>query len=61
MRIGELAKISNCQVVTIRYYERSGLLPPPSRTEGNYRVYNVTDAERLAFIRNCRTIDITLY
>lgn len=60
MKIGELAKITNCQVVTIRYYERAGLVPPPDRSEGNYRVYNLTDAERLAFIRNCRALDITL-
>lgn len=27
MKIGELAKITDCQVETIRYYEREGLLP----------------------------------
>ncbi|MDZ4194447.1 Cd(II)/Pb(II)-responsive transcriptional regulator [Ectopseudomonas chengduensis] len=60
MKIGELAKMTNCQVVTIRYYERAGLLAPPDRSEGNYRVYTLVDAERLAFIRNCRTLDMTL-
>ncbi|QOF86876.1 MULTISPECIES: Cd(II)/Pb(II)-responsive transcriptional regulator [unclassified Pseudomonas] len=60
MKIGELAKWANCQVVTIRYYESAGLLPPPERTGGNYRIYTPTHAERLAFIRNCRTLDMTV-
>jgi len=60
MKIGELAKMTHCQVVTIRYYERAGLLPPPERSEGNYRVYTPAHAERLVFIRNCRALDMTL-
>lgn len=39
LKIGELAKRSGCQVVTIRYYEKEGLLPPPERTDSNYRLY----------------------
>ena len=39
MKIGELAKLTDCQVETIRYYEREGLLPEPARSEGNYRLY----------------------
>ncbi|WP_061240133.1 Cd(II)/Pb(II)-responsive transcriptional regulator [Ectopseudomonas composti] len=60
MKIGELAKKASCQVETIRYYEREGLLPEPARTEGNYRVYGQSHLERLVFIRNCRTLDMTL-
>ena len=59
MKIGELAKLTNCQVETIRYYEREGLLPAPERTEGNYRFYTQAHLEKLAFIRNCRTLDMT--
>ena len=29
IRIGDLAKRSGCEVVTIRYYEKEGLLPKP--------------------------------
>ncbi len=54
LKIGELAKRSGCQVVTIRYYEKEGLLPPPERTDANYRLYNDSDVERLHFIRRCR-------
>ncbi|WP_027967357.1 Cd(II)/Pb(II)-responsive transcriptional regulator [Halomonas halocynthiae] len=60
MKIGELAQRSDCQVVTIRYYEREGLLPEPMRSEANYRIYNETHAQRLAFIRHCRALDMTL-
>ena len=60
MKIGELAKLTDCQVETIRYYEREGLLPEPARSEGNYRLYTQTHVERLTFIRNCRGLDMTL-
>lgn len=60
MKIGELAKTTGTQVETVRFYEREGLLPEAARTEGNYRVYTQAHAERLAFIRNCRNLDMTL-
>ena len=60
MKIGELAKLTDCPVETIRYYEKESLLPPPARTDGNYRVYTQAHTERLTFIRNCRSLDMTL-
>jgi len=60
MKIGELAKLTDCQVETVRYYEREGLLPPPARSDGNYRLYTQAHVERLTFIRNCRSLDMTL-
>jgi Cd(II)/Pb(II)-responsive transcriptional regulator len=60
MKIGELAKATGAQVETIRYYERKGLLPETTRTEGNYRIYGEAHAERLSFIRHCRSLDMTL-
>lgn len=60
MKIGELAKATGSLVETIRFYEREGLLPQAERTEGNYRIYGQDHAERLAFIRNCRNLDMTL-
>lgn len=53
-KIGEIAKKTGCRVVTVRYYEKEGLLPPPERTEGNYRLYSEEDLERLKFIMHCR-------
>ena len=54
LKIGELAKKSGCPVVTIRYYEKEGLLPEPDRSGSNYRLYDEADMERLRFIRHCR-------
>ena len=45
--IGSLARDTECPPETIRYYEREGLLPPATRTAGNYRVYGATHLERL--------------
>lgn len=60
MKIGELAKATGCEVETIRYYEREGLLPAPPRSEGNYRNYGEQHVERLSFIRHCRSLGMSL-
>ncbi|PTT79997.1 Cd(II)/Pb(II)-responsive transcriptional regulator, partial [Pelomonas sp. HMWF004] len=60
MRIGELSRLTATPVDTIRHYEREGLLEPPPRTEAGYRVYRTADAERLHFIRRCRSLDMNL-
>lgn len=60
IRIGELSKLAECPVETIRYYEREGLLSKPKRTSGNYRLYDRNHVESLQFIRNCRALDMTL-
>lgn len=54
MKIGELARLAGCPVVTIRYYEKEGLLATPERSEGNYRLYGEADLERLRFVMHCR-------
>lgn len=60
MKIGAMAKRTECSVETIRFYEKEGLLPAPGRTEGNFRLYNETHAEQLLFIRRCRSLDMSL-
>lgn len=60
MKIGELAKVSGTSIETIRFYEREQLLPAAGRTGGNYRIYGGEHAERLAFIRHCRSLDMAL-
>ena len=60
MTTGELARATGSDIETIRYYERAGLLPAPSRSTGNYRVYDSSHLERLTFIRRCRGLDIAL-
>ena len=60
MRIGDLAEATGTPVETIRFYEREGLLPPPQRADNNYRLYLPLHTERLAFIRQCRNLDMAL-
>ena len=60
MKIGQLADATGTQGEAIRYYEREGLLPVAGRTESNYRVYSEAHVQRLAFIRHCRCLDMTL-
>ena len=58
MKIGELSRKTGVQVETIRYYEAQGLLPEPERNAANYREYGEDHLHRLAFIRNCRRMDM---
>ena len=60
MKIGELATVTGTPIETIRFYEREGLLPPPGRSEGNFRVYDEIHLSRLTFVRHCRALDMNL-
>lgn len=60
MQIGELSRASGTPVANIRFYEREGLLPVAPRSESNYRVYEEAHVDRLAFIRQCRLLDMSL-
>ncbi|WAC74271.1 Cd(II)/Pb(II)-responsive transcriptional regulator [Roseateles sp. SL47] len=60
MRIGELSRATGVDIDTIRFYEKSGLLPPPARSDNGYRDYSHNHLERLAFIRHCRALDMSL-
>ena len=60
MKISELAKAAHTQTQTIRFYEHKGLLPEAARTGANYRTYDASHVQRLAFIRHCRSLDMTL-
>ena len=60
MRIGQLAQLVGVETQTIRFYEQQGLLPPPDRQDNGYRVYTEKHVERLAFIRRCRILDLSL-
>ena len=58
--IGELSRRTECNIETIRYYERIGLLPPALRPGGRYRRYDADDIARLRFIRRARQLGFTL-
>lgn len=60
MRMSALSQATGIHIETIRYYEKEGLLPAPDRSESGYRVFRAEHVERLAFIRHCRDLDISL-
>jgi MerR family mercuric resistance operon transcriptional regulator len=60
LRIGEVAARSGCHIETIRYYERIGLLPRPSRSRSGYRAYAEADVTRLRFMVHCRELGFSL-
>ena len=60
MHIGDLAKIVGVSVATIRYYEQEGLIEKPARSDANYRRYGSETVTRLGFIRQCRSLGISL-
>ncbi|MDE2816681.1 MAG: MerR family transcriptional regulator [Chloroflexota bacterium] len=47
LQIGEVAEQLGLTPRTLRYYEEIGLLEPPSRMEGGFRLYSATDIDRL--------------
>jgi len=60
VKIGELAGEAGCDVQTVRFYEREGLLAEPPRDASGYRHYDQRHVTRLRFIRHLRTLDIPL-
>ena len=60
MKIGELSKQTDCKIETIRYYEKIGLLPEPSRSEAGYRIYAENHLQRLVFIRRSRELGFSI-
>lgn len=57
---GELARLTGCNIETIRYYEKVGLLPDPPRTGAGYRIYSAAHASRLRFILRSRDLGFTM-
>ncbi len=58
--IGALSRSTGCNIETIRYYERIGMLPAPPRTAGGHRVYDREHLKRLGFVRRARELGFTL-
>lgn len=60
MHIGKLASELGISAQAVRFYERSGLLNEPARTESGYRQYGPDDVKRLRFIRRAKELGFTL-
>lgn len=57
---GKLARTTGCNIETIRYYEKTGMLPDPPRTAAGYRVYSKAHVARLRFILRARELGFTI-
>lgn len=58
--IGEISKILNISISTLRYYDKEGLLPLVNRTSGNIRMFDETDMECLRMIECLKTTGMQL-
>lgn len=59
MTIGAFAQAANVGVETVRFYQRRGLLPVPTRAVGSRR-YGAADLRRLRFVRSAQRAGFTL-
>ncbi|WP_026972836.1 MerR family transcriptional regulator [Aliagarivorans marinus] len=59
-RIGQLSKLFDISVDTLRHYEKLGILKPEIVKESGYRYYSNRQIWRLATVRRLRTIDVSL-
>jgi MerR family transcriptional regulator, mercuric resistance operon regulatory protein len=57
---GGLARATGCNIETIRYYEKTGLLPDPPRTDAGYRIYSVAHVTRLRFLLRARELGFSM-
>lgn len=60
LTVGQLAARAGVRADTVRYYERAGLLPEPSRTDGDHRRYGPADLDRMLFIRGAQRLGLRL-
>src|SRR3989337_277331 len=61
LQIGEVADRTGVTQRTLRFYEEKGLLKPPSRMDGGFRLYSEEDVRRVEQIRRLQgLLGITL-
>jgi MerR family copper efflux transcriptional regulator len=60
MRIGEVARLAEVRVVTVRFYEAQGLLPRAAREASGYRSFPASAVQRIRFIRRAAELGFSL-
>ncbi len=60
LRIGELAKLTETNNETLRFYESRGLLNEPRRSESGYRLYTQAEVLRVHFIVRAKRMGFSL-
>lgn len=56
LQIGEVAERTGVTQRTLRFYEEKGLLRPPSRMDGGFRLYSEDDVGRVEQIRRMQSL-----
>jgi DNA-binding transcriptional MerR regulator len=56
LQIGEVAERTGVTQRTLRFYEEKGLLRPPSRMDGGFRLYSEEDVKRVEMIRRLQDL-----
>ena len=60
LKRAELSRRTGCNLETIRYYEKIGMMPEPPRTAAGYRVYDEVHVSRLRFILRGRELGFSI-
>jgi DNA-binding transcriptional MerR regulator len=60
LQIGQVAQKTGLSVDAIRFYEKSGLLARPARTQGGYRLYQEREIADLDFIQKAQRLGFSL-
>jgi len=55
-QIGEVAERTGVTQRTLRFYEEKGLLNPPERMDGGFRLYSEHDVQRIEYIRRLQQV-----
>ena len=59
-RIGQIASLTGLTPDTLRFYERRGLLEPPARSQGRFRIYTAPAVDRIHFIKRAQALGFSL-
>lgn len=57
---GEMARLSNSTLRTVRFYEEEGILRPARRTDGGHRLFERTELDRLMLVTDMRMAGLSL-
>ena len=55
-QIGEVADRTGVTQRTLRFYEEKGLLRPPERMDGGFRLYSTNDITRIGYIKQLQDL-----
>jgi len=60
LKIGELARRADVTIDTVRFYERRGVLSPPTRRPSGYRDYTDDTVDRIRLARRMQSVGLSL-